>query len=166
MKNTIKTVLVLFLFTSAVVTAQDIKIPENVKLEKAEDYTKMEPLVLESIAWLQNTSLTENPEKRKKVNAFLIQWLTGSPTVSIELVSGIVPMECADCLMTFLAGWTKYSLENNYSKDKIAGAVAGVEHTIEFYKKNKDALGKQPDIEKLMRRKKKGKLEKFIKSKF
>lgn len=165
MKTTIK-IVVLLLFVTATVTAQEVEIPNNVKLEKAEDYKENEQLVLKSIAWMQNTPLDENPLKRKQVNAFLLKWMTGSPTVSIELVSGIVPVECGDCLLTFMYGWTKYSLENNYAKDKIDCAVAGAEHTIEFYKKNKDALGKQSDIEKLIKRKKKGKLRKYIKSKF
>jgi len=165
MKNAIKTLLLLLLVTTTI-TAQEVEIPNNVKFEKAEDYKKNEPLVLESIAWLQKTPLSEKPEKRKEVNAYLLKWMTGSPTVSIEVVSGIVPVDCADCLFTFLSGWTKYSLENNYAKDKIDCAVAGAEHVIEFYKKNKAVLGKQSDIEKMIKRQKKGKLRKYIKSKF
>ncbi|MFK7748527.1 MAG: hypothetical protein AB8B65_09060 [Kordia sp.] len=165
MKNTIKT-LVLLLFVTATMTAQELKIPNDVTFEKAEDYTTYEPQVLESIDWLQRTPASEQSAKREKLNAFLLKWMTGSPTVSIELVAGIVPLECGDCLMTFMYGWTKYSLENNYAKDKIDCAVAGAEHAIEFYKKNKATLGKQSEMEKLIRRKKKGKLRKYIESKF
>lgn len=92
--------------------------------------------------------------------------MSGSPTVSIELVSGIVPFDCADCLMSFMSGWTEYSLENNYSKNKVECAVAGAENAIEFYIKNKSELGKNSDMEKLIKQQKKGKLEKYISSKF
>jgi tetratricopeptide (TPR) repeat protein len=99
-------------------------------------------------------------------NTFLIKWMTGSPTVSIELVAGVMPIGCPDCLIAFMSGWTKYSLENNYSKNKIEGALAGAEHAIEFYSKNKSALGQNADMEKLIKQKSKDKLKKYIESKY
>lgn len=163
--NKIK-MLICLLFVSTSLLAQDVEIPSELKLENAENYKETEQLVLNSTEWLLKTPISENPNKRKEINAFLMKWMTGSPTVSIELVSGIVPLDCADCLMSFMSGWTKYSLENDYSKDKVECAVAGAENAIEFYKKNKSELGKNSDMEKLMKQQKKGKLKKYIKSKF
>jgi len=163
--NKIKT-LIFSLFVSTSLLAQEVEIPNDLKLENKEDYKKTEQLVLSSTEWLLKTPISESPAKRKKINAFLMKWMSGSPTVSIELVSGIVPLECADCLMTFMSGWTKYSLENDYSKNKVDCAFAGAENAIEFYEKNKSELGKNSDMEKLIKRKKKGKLKKYITSKF
>ena len=159
-------VLIFLLLATANLVAQEVEIPENIKLEKEDDYNKTEQLVLQSIDWILNKPISENPAKRKEINAFLIKWMSGSPTVSIELVSGLVPMECSECLMSFMSGWTKYSLENNYSKNKVDCALAGVERTIEFYDRNKSTLGENSDIEKLIKRNKKGKLKKYIESKF
>jgi hypothetical protein len=125
-------ILICLLFVSTSLLAQEIQIPSNLKLEKAEDYKETEQLVLTSIEWLLKTPLSENSSKRKEVNAFLVKWMSGSPTVSIELVSGIVPLDCPDCIILFMSGWTKYSLENNYSKNKVECAVAGAENAIEF----------------------------------
>ncbi|PHR46231.1 MAG: hypothetical protein COA32_11805 [Fluviicola sp.] len=158
--------LFLLLFISASLLAQEVEIPNDIKLEKAEDYKKSEKLVLSSTQWLLNTPVSESPEKRKEINAFLMKWLNGSPTVSIELVSGIVPLDCGDCLISFMSGWAKYSLENDYSKNKVECAMAGVENAIEFYKKNKSELGKNSDMEKLIKQKKKGKLKEYIESKY
>ena len=163
--NKIKS-LIFLLFVSTSLLAQEVEIPNDIKLENAEDYKKTEQLVLDCSEWLLKTPIAENPGKRKEVNAFLMKWMSGSPTVSIELVSGIVPLDCANCLMSFMSGWTKHSLENDYSKDKIECAVAGAENAIEFYKKNKSVLGKNSDMEKLMKQQKKGKLKKYIESKF
>jgi len=163
--NKIKT-LIFSLFITTSLLAQEVGITDDLKLENVEDYKKTEQLVLKSTDWLLKTPVSENPGKRKEINAFLMKWMTGSPTVSIELVSGIIPMECPDCLMSFMSGWTKYSLENDYSNNKVECALAGAENTIEFYKKNKSELGKNSDMEKLIKRKKKGKLKKYIKSKF
>lgn len=163
--NTIKT-LIFLLFVSANLSAQEVEIPNDLKLENAEDYKNTETLVLNSNEWLLNTPVSENPAKRKEVNAFLMKWMTGSPSVSIELVPGIVPLDCADCLMTFMSGWTKYSLENDYSSNKVDCALAGAENAIEFYEENKSQLGKNSDMEKLIKQKKKGNLKKYIESKF
>jgi len=163
--NKIKT-LIFLLFVSTSLLAQEVEIPNDIKLENAEDYQKTEKLVLNSTEWLLKTPVSENPEKRKEINAFLMKWMSGSPSVSIELVSGIVPLDCGDCLMSFMSGWTKYSLENEYSKNKIECAVAGAENAIEFYEKNKSELEKNSDMEKLKKQQKKGKLKKYIESKF
>ncbi len=154
------------LICSSNLFAQDIEIPEDLKLETDEDYKGTEPLVIDAIEWLQNTPITQNPAKRKEVNAFLFIWVSGSPTVSIQLVSGLTPTDCAECLLIFMGGWTKYSLENDYSDDNVLCALAGVEAMIELYEKNKSTLGKQSDIEKMIKRKKKGKLKEFVASQF
>lgn len=163
--NKLKT-LILFILVSATIFAQDVEIPKDLKLESEEDYIKTEQLVLDCTSWLLNTPVSENPMKRKEVNSFLMEWMSGSPTVTIELVSGIVPLDCADCLMLFLSGWTKYSLQNNYSKNKVECALAGAEYALEFYDKNEAELGKNSDMKKLKKQQKKGKLRKYIESKF
>ncbi|WP_445749235.1 hypothetical protein [Polaribacter sp.] len=163
--NKIK-LLICLLFISTSLLAQEVEIPRDLKLKSAEDYKNTEPLVLNSIDWLLITPISENQVKRKEVNAFLMKWITGSPTVSIEIVSGIVPIDCSDCLMSFLSGWTKYSLENNYSKNKVECAIGGAEYAIAFYLKNKSELGKISDMEKLIKQQKKGNLKKYIESKF
>lgn len=158
--------LICILFVSTSLAAQNVEIPGNLKLETAEDYKQTEQLVLNATEWLLNTPVSEEPYKRQAINAFLMKWMIGSPTVSIELVPGIVPLECADCLMVFMSGWTKYSLENDYSKDKVEGALAGAENTIKFYTKNKSELGENSDMEKLIKHQKKGKLKNYMQSKF
>lgn len=164
MKKTITLLLILFLSSTAF--AQDIDIPENITLEKAEDYKRTEGLVLKSIDWIQNTPISKQGSKRKEVNSFIFTWMSGSPTVSISLVDGIVPLDCADCLMAFMSGWTKYSLLNDYSKNNVAGAMAGAKQAIDLYKRNRATIGKNAGMEKLLKLAKKGKLKSFIKSKY
>ncbi|WP_127844580.1 tetratricopeptide repeat protein [Psychroflexus aestuariivivens] len=127
---------------------------DNIQLKTKEDYAKYESKVIEDINWIMNTPLKKDSQTRKEKSAFLIKWMSGSPTVSIELVSGIVPLGCADCLMSFMSGWTKYSLENDYSDNKVNCAIAGVEYAIEFYENNKSELGKNSDMEKLIKQQK------------
>ncbi len=92
--------------------------------------------------------------------------MSGSPDVSIDIVSGLVPLQDANYLMMFMSGWTKYSLEHDYSKDQLACAVAGVNQMIAFYQKNKSQLGKNPLMNKLIKKQKKGDLEEYVASRF
>lgn len=160
MKN--KLTIILLLCLAMNLTAQEIQIPDDIQLESKKDFQDHEKLVLQSIEWIQNTPLSQNPSKRREINAFLMKWMSGTPSITIELVSGLVPLECSECLMLFMSGWTKYSIENNYSQDKLKCALAGVEMTVAFYEKNKSELGKKSEMEKLIKRKKKGKLEKYV----
>jgi len=108
---------VLICFLNLSLFAQNFEIPENIKLETKEDYKKYEQDILNAINWTKKVSLSEQKMKRKKVNAFLFKWMSGTPSVSIEISQGLTPfMDCSECLMSFMNGWTKYSLENNYSK--------------------------------------------------
>lgn len=145
-------------------SAQDFEVPKKFKPKNKKEYAEYEPAVIQAIDWLQETPLSEQAAKRKDVNAFVMLWLSGSPEVSISLKPDIITfMECADCLMVFMGGWAKYSLENK-DKDELKGSLAGVEKVIEFYTNNKAHIGKNKGVEKFIKLKEKGKLENYIKS--
>ena len=94
-----------------------------------------------------------------------MKWMSGSPTVTIEVSQKIVTfLDCPECLMAFLGGWTKYSLETGDNKNKVKGHLAGIEGVIQFYNLNKATLGKNKAIEKYIKLQEKGKLEEHIKS--
>ena len=136
----------------------------NIRLKTKEDYAKYEPKVLEDINWLLNTPLNREVQKRKEINTFLMQWLTGSPSVSIELSEKVVTYtDCPDCLMIFLCGWTKYALSTSHY-NKLDANLAGTESVIDFYAKNKNTTGKNKSIEKLIKLRKKGKLKDYIRA--
>lgn len=135
-------------------------------LEKKEDYAKYETDVIKMYDWLLETPIGVDSDKRKAMNAFVIQWISGSPNVTIELSADIVTyMDCAECLTIFMGGWTKYVLETKDFDGKVKGNLAGTKGVIQFYTANKKALGKNKEIEKLIQLKDENKLEDFIKSK-
>lgn len=142
-----------------------VKTKKDYQLKTKEDYAKYEQDVIDGYNWLMKTSVGENPQKRKEISAFLMQWMSGSPNVSLELSEKIVTyMDCGDCLMIFMSGWTNYALETKDFNNKFKGNLAGTKSVIEFYKKNKKTLGKNKSIEKFMKLDKDNKLEKYIKS--
>ncbi|AOR29275.1 hypothetical protein FORMB_22570 [Formosa sp. Hel1_33_131] len=137
----------------------------EITLVTKEDYAKYEQKVIRDYNWLFETPIDVNPEKRKETNAFLMQWMSGSPNVSIELSEKITPyLDCSECLMIFMAGWSKYTLETK-KFNKFKANLTGTESVIEFYLFNKSKIGENKKIEKFVKLKKAGRLEKYIRSK-
>lgn len=165
MKNRFPLLLALIFFISLQSFSQDFKVPANYKLEAAEDYAKYEQDVIDAVTWLQNTPVNEERGRRKEVVRFLMQWITGSPTVTIEIGKLVTFMDDADYLMLFMGGWTKYALTTKDFTDKVKGNQAGIESVIDFYKKNKDIMGTHKGVEKYIKLQEKGKLAKYIESK-
>lgn len=151
---------------SNLLTAQEFEVPKDYSLENPEDYTNQRNNVIKAVNWLENTPINQETKKRKEVNAFLMQWLTGTPDVTISLNPEIITfMDCPDCLMVFMGSWAKYALENKDYKNELQGSLVGIESVIKLYENNKNSIGKNKAIEKYMKLKDKGKLADDIKSK-
>ena len=156
----------LFMLCATQLFAQSFEVPKGYKLVAKEDYAPYENDVIKGVEWLMDTPLSEERSKREEVNAFLMKWISGSPNVSVVLSEDIVTfMDTPDCLMVFLGGWVKYSIESKNYKDNVKGNLAGLEHVIAFYLKNRETLGKNKAIERYVKLKEKNKLEEFIQSK-
>lgn len=159
--------LLLFLCCSVLTVtlfAQEFEVPKNYSFTKTEDYTKYEGDIVKCIDWMLNTPVNTQNDKRTEANTFVMKWLTGSPTVSVEVKTEIVTFmdQNPELLMIFLGGWTKYALESKDYKNKIKGNLKGIESVIDFYSKNKANLKKDKNIEKYIKMKEKGTLEEFV----
>lgn len=158
-------ILVLLLTTTSLnLFSQDFEVPQNYVLDKAEDYAPYEDDIVNCIDWLMKTPINEQEAKRQEAEAFLLLWMTGSPNVSIELKLEIISFieTTPDLLMTFMGGWTKYSLETKDFSNKVEGSKAGIESVIEFYTNNRDVLAKDKNVENYIKMKKKGTLDEYI----
>jgi len=144
--------------------SQNFEVTQNYKLENAEDYAKYENDIIKFIDWLRETPINNEPDKRKEANAFLLKWMTGSPYVRLEINSDVVTFigSSPELLMVFLGGWTKYVIVSKDFDNKLEGNLAGIEAVIYFYNKNKKFLPKDKDIEKYIKKQKKGKLKSFL----
>ncbi|MFK7771498.1 MAG: hypothetical protein AB8F94_05130 [Saprospiraceae bacterium] len=137
---------------------------KEVKLEEAKDYENIEPEILELIDWLGNHSLDH--QKRTNANAHFVKWISGSANVTIELNPYVLEYskKNTDFMILFMAGWSKYVLENPDKKeDKKGGNLAGINFFLDFYTKGEDfGVRKDRKIVKLLKKREARKLEKFI----
>jgi hypothetical protein len=156
--------IILFSILTFSLVAREFEVPKNCVMTKDEDFAKYEVDVLKGIDWLLNTPLDTRPEKRKEVNGFFMKWLTGTPTLSIEIKPEIVNFmkPNSELVMIFMCGWTKYAIESKDSKNKTMGNQKGIEAVIDFYIKNKGSLKNDANVEKYIKMKANGKLEEYI----
>jgi len=125
-------------------------LPEETGKNLSMAYAELEPSVLADINWLNNNPLGKNTEMSNDKSRFVLMWMSGSPDVSIRMDDRLITFQGAEpaVLMAYMMGWTKYSLENNYSNDPIYAAVAGITNAVGFYEKNKKMLRKNKELDK------------------
>lgn len=129
-----------------------------------EEFISSEKNVIATIDWLEKTPFNTEENKRKNQQALFFTWLSNSPTVSVEIDEKIVTFmkKNPELLITFMGGWTKYCLLNNYSKDKVQCSIEGIKSVIRVYKSQ--TLKKDKEIEKYIALEEKGELENWVKS--
>lgn len=156
------------LFISLIGSAQTNKIPkynvpEEYSLLLAEDYNKYQPQILETIDWYLWRSMGLDNDKRQTAATFFMKWLTGTPTVTVDIDPKIVNFMDINpqLLLPFSMGWTKYSIENN-STGRIKACMAGIEVIVDYYNANRAFMNKDKNIEKYEKLIKNNKLENYI----
>lgn len=158
---------ILFIFFYTVAFTQNFSVPKDYKFVIPDDHRNQEAQIKEAMNWLIQTSLGQDSKKRQEVNKFFIEWLTGEPDVTVDIDPQIVNFLDGnpELLIPFMIGWSSYALDNEYSKDKIKGNVAGIEMAAAFYRKNRGYMRQNKNIEKYEKLIEKGKLEGDIKKK-
>lgn len=147
--------------------SQDFQLPANIVLKKDADYARYEGDVIAAVNWLEATPLNEQVAKRKDVNAFLTQWISGTPTVTVKMYAQTMVFYDAnpDLLMNYMGGWTKYSLQHRDNADDFNANMAGLRSVINAYKSGK-GIKKDARTEKLVKLDKEGKLEAWAQANF
>ncbi len=135
----------------------------DLSMETPEDYERLAPFVAKAFDWLYQTPVGQETEKRQSINAFLLQWVTGTPMVTIMISEEIVPYaEQIESLVIFMGAYSKHAIhaekQNNWEATYYA-----TQHVIDFYERNKKELGRNKDIEKLAKLEQENKLKKYIK---
>jgi hypothetical protein len=127
-------------------------VPQNVTLKVAEDYPKYETEVVNAAKWLEETDLNKETDKRQKVNAFVLQWASGSPTVSLEINEqlGKIYGDNAQLLGMYIASYCRHYIENKSSATKFSATKAALISMMNVYKKKID-IKKSKEMEKILK---------------
>jgi hypothetical protein len=135
--------------------AQGYEVPKNYKFETAEDIKSFHTDVVKAIEWLENTPIDNHKDKRREANAFVLAWLTVTPSVKVNLQSYVTVLSKKNpsLLMSFLGGWARYSLENpDQIKNDLANNKKGTESILKVYSNNlSSGIKKDKKIENLIK---------------
>lgn len=152
------------LAATAPLQAQDeFEVPRKYKLKKAEDYKEYEPVVIGAAQWLEETPLDKEKGKREKVNAFVLQWIMGSPNVTVEITEATMELfdENPDLLAVFMARYAANSLQSGGRSSKFDDTKAALTSVIKVYR-NGNGAKKDRQVEKLLKLYDKGELDDYI----
>lgn len=148
-------------------SAQTSPVPKTYSLKTPADYSKHEKDVINVIEWLERTSWGSKNTERPYADAFLMAWLSGSPTVDIELGDDIllkIMEKNKDLLVSYMGGYTKYALQNRQADntfDITKAKLAGYKALISKYSIEK-SRNKDKNVDMLAQLERDGKLEDWV----
>lgn len=161
------TSLVCFLFLSVIVSAQDPSVKDFEAPKKfpetEKEHKKSEDDYLKAALWLETTPIDTTSKKRISINAWALAWVINCSYVTMEISESFINLtdKNSHLLLVGIANYTKYCLQNNYSKDKIKAFTAAIKAIINCY-----SLGGQvsadDDLDKAIAADKEGKLEDWV----
>ena len=130
---------ILFLLIS-ILTVQGqttFEVPQNVELKSREDYAKYENAIIDAAKWLEETDLNKEIDKRQKVNAFVMRWVEGSPTVNILITEKLIKIcdKNTHLLELYMASYSRCFLEHKGTATNLSAAKAGLLSIMIVYKK-------------------------------
>jgi hypothetical protein len=169
--STFKTLLLILLLSLAsVFTVQGqttFEVPQNVELKTNDDFSKYESTIIEAAKWLEATDLDKEHDKRMQVNAFVIRWISGSPTITVEITEQLGKLygKNEQLLGIYLASYTRNFLENKNTATKFSAIKAGILSMMNVYKKGFD-ISKSKEMDKLIKLTNNNKLDDYIKENF
>jgi hypothetical protein len=159
----IRLLLVACLSLSLGVRGQTDSLLNNPLPTTKEEFTASELRVINTVNYLETTPIDKQGDAWRIQAALLVAWLTNSPEVTIEVNAKTATFvkKNPELLMIFMGGWTRYVLQNGYSRDKIQANVAGIKSAIRVYKLG-NGLKKDKEMEKLIKLDDAGGLEVWV----
>lgn len=166
MKHLLTLILSLFI-GSMYAQSAPFEMPANYPPTDNKDYIKFKTDFLNAVNWLENTPFNEQKESRVMVNAFVLEYLTNSPDVSVALDACAIRIaeKDAELLPIYMGNYARLAFESAVNKeDQTACITVALKAVIQFYKNNiKKGLIKNYSILQLIEADEKGHLNNWIK---
>ncbi len=134
MKTKITLLLAALLLSTNFLHAQKAPLPAHYAFKKDQDYKDYLDDVMKCMNWLLKTPLKENDDERQNVNAFVLQWMTGTPDVTITVPGYVTDFskKNPDLLLAWMCGYALNDLNSSDTTDA-QNNLAGVKSAISLY---------------------------------
>ena len=145
--------------------AQGLTVPKQYTLNTESDFDKYEQNAVECAEFLMTTPVNQQTALRSEAAKFLIEYVSKSPTIKVELNQSATPFVSNGELFTiYLASWVKSYAAQNHANNKEEFTIRAANETLNFYKANRSKIGKVKGIKKFIKMQADGKLESHIKA--
>lgn len=140
-------------------------IPTHFSLEVAADFDTHQALARKSMIWLLQEPLEAFPEKRTELNAFAMMWLSGHPSLRLEVNSSVIPgLREHDALFpVFTYGMALYQMLPTGSTDDLTLHVEGL-RAVERMVSQTKSLRRDRTFRPLRKAVRQGRLEAYTKA--
>jgi hypothetical protein len=137
-------------------------IEPNYSWRTAEDYQRDQERVIEVLKWLCKTPMGEEVKQRSVANAYVMEWLAGTPSLRLELeISPFSLFEnYPELLFPFVHGAALYALQRSSQVNPPKLHAEGFEVVAQLAQQS-EILSKEAEVKKLIKAYRKKTLEDF-----
>lgn len=154
----------LFFFIGGVQSSAQPKIPETRTWYSTLEYAQEEKKVEEVVKWLCRTPWGMSASTRAEANFYVLAWLTGTPTVTLNVNTKLLPEIIAteeQLLFSFMHGALLYTIQTK-QPDSLTMYCKGLE-TVAFLAMQSERYAKEKRLRPLLRAYRKNKLKQWVK---
>lgn len=144
--------------------AQELPNLKHTKLNKNSHFKDTEPIVLKVVSYLFETPIDRENKARTDAGQFLIKWMNGTPEYTFYLEEKETNYfdTDSDLMLMYMAGLTKFTLENKSVKDRKALVLGTMRITLPYLNNQENKKSWSKDLWQLNEANLKGKLEQFL----
>lgn len=149
-----------FIQTSAQTAGPEI--PKQYAWNTSEEYLADQPRVKEVLKWLCTQPLGLEIQKRSLANAYVMEWITGTPSLRLEVNSEAFLFidQYPELLFSLIQGMAYYAIGHPDEKDIAKLHVEALEVVAEHAEQSEE-LSKDGDLKKLIRANRKKQLKAY-----
>ena len=127
----------------------ELDVPSVKDVETAEGCRQHRDDALRLAKWYLEQPVNPDDITQKQVMQFLMIWMTNTDEFSFT-ISDCVPVTHVELMIAYLAAMAEHAIEFNVSKTDEAMHCEVMLQVIDYYKRNKDALGTVNSMEKYL----------------
>jgi hypothetical protein len=143
------------------------EIKNNEGWADASAYAKDRDNVKECLRWLCKSPYGADIKCRSEVNVYVLQWLAGTPEITVSLLSDYIPeteVYQEEIMYTMLHGMAFYLLDHKEEKDELKLHLKGLEVVAKLAEQSEELL-KDKNMKALIKAYHKGKLAEYATAK-
>lgn len=138
------------------------EIPKQYAWNSSEEYLADQPRVKEVLKWLCNEPLGFEIQKRSLANAYAMEWITGTPSLRLEVNSEAFLFidQHPELLFSLIQGMAYYAIGHPDEKDLTKLHTEALE-VVAQHAEQSEVLSKDGDLKKLIRANRKKQLKAY-----